>query len=292
MDNQPIMAPTPATTPPKKKSPLVLGLIIGACVIVAIVAGVVVFSLTHTVDYEEAYQLARDVKSQVGQVAYETDCANVINFAKSRNPEVAKYNSYVQGCAAIEEKIAQLQTAADKLGTSSGIKNDSELRTAYGEFQESLNAAAPDIESLKEQLKLYQTWHEFVISDDKLLIAKADEATIKAVAQPLLDSDNTTLRQYGEGWLEKTLAYAKAAWAYNDSFNSTNSNATRRALEQEATSKKSERAEWIKTNEPDILELGGLDLGKLQALRSQFDKIYEVIKTKYMDSDDSILFLY
>lgn len=103
MDNQPI--PTPTPLPAKKKSPLVLGLVFGAIAIVVIVTGVIIFNTTQKVDYEETYQLTKDVKSQVSQVAYETDCANVLNFTKSRSPEMTKYNSYIKGCETIGEKF-------------------------------------------------------------------------------------------------------------------------------------------------------------------------------------------
>lgn len=289
MDNQPI--PTPTPLPAKKKSPLVLGLVFGAIAIVVIVTGVIIFNTTQKVDYEETYQLTKDVKSQVSQVAYETDCANVLNFTKSRSPEMTKYNSYIKGCETIGEKFAKLQTAIEQLGAATGIKNDSELRATYEDFQNSLHSAVPDTENLKQQLKLYQAWHEFVISEHALMIAKADTSAIKAVAQPLLDSDNATLRQYGEGWLEQTMAYAEAAWAYNNS-NSSLSSATRRALKQEATNKNTARTEWVKANEPDILELGGLDFSQLRALGPKFDQIYETIKSKYMESDDSLILLY
>lgn len=281
----------PAPLPPKKKSPLLLGIILGAIAIVVIITGVVIFSTTQKVDYEETYQLAKDVKSQVSQVAYDTDCANILNFAKSRSPEMTKYNSYVQGCETIGEKFAQLQTAVEQLGASTGIKNDSELRAAYEDFQTSLRAAVPNTENLKQQLKLYQAWHEFVMAERTLVIAKVDAPAIKAVAQPLLDSSNTTLRQYGEGWLEKTMAYAEAAWAYNNSSSNLGS-ATRRALKQEATDKNNARTEWIKTNEPDILELDNLDFSQLRALGPKFDQIYEAVKSKYLESDDSLILLY
>lgn len=289
MDNQPI--PTPMPTPAKKKSPLILVFILGAIAIAATIASVIIFNTTQQVDYEATYQLAKDVKSQVGQVAYETDCANVLNFAKSRSPEMEKYNSYIHGCETISDKITQLQTILEKLGASTGIKNDSELRTKYEDFQKSLSAAIPDTENLKQQLQLYQAWHEFIISEHALVVAKANEQVIKAVAQPLLDSGNATLRQYGEGWLEKTLAYAAAAWAYNNS-NSSLSSAARRALKQDATDKNNAKTEWIKANEPDILALGNLDFSQLRTLGSEFDQIYETIKTKYMESDDSLILLY
>ncbi len=291
MDSQPLPTPAQTPLPSKKKTPLAFGLILGAVAIVTIVTGVVIFNTTKKVDYEETYQLAKDVKSQVSQVAYETDCANVLNFAKSRSPDIEKYNSYIQGCETIGEKFAKLQTSVEQLGSSTGVKNDSELRAAYEDFQNSLRLAVPNTDNLKQQLRLYQAWHEFVMSERALMIAKADESAIKAVAQPLLDSGNTTLQQYGEGWLEKTLAYAEAAWTYNNSGGNLNS-AARRALKQEATNKNNEQTEWVKANEPDILELGGLDFSQLRALGSKFDQIYETIKNKYMEGDDSLILLY
>lgn len=266
-------------------------LLIGGGVTGVVVAGVLVFGMTRKVDYEESYQMAKETKTQVTAVSSEFDCANVVNFVDKPSPDMSEYNGLVEKCPTINKKLKELERALEKLGGTSGVKNDSENQAQLEKIQAALKAATADMEDLAKKLKPYQAWHEFRLLERELMIAKADEVMVYAVAQPLLNSDNATLRSYGEGWLEKTLAYAQAAWAVNSSNYSLDSSA-RNALKQEARAKDEELKAWIKANKPDMDVVGELNLKNLHMIGGEFDKLYELIRVKCMENSDSIKVLY
>lgn len=65
-------------------------LLFGGGLVGAAAVGAFVVGMAGRVDYEESYQVAKEAKVQVAAVAYENNCANVVNFADEYSPNMAE----------------------------------------------------------------------------------------------------------------------------------------------------------------------------------------------------------
>ncbi len=282
MTGQP-MGPVKQPMDPAKKRKIILGVSLGVGGVVLLAVGIIVAMMLMKVDYGESYRIAKELKPEVYELAHNTDCANVLNFVDSASTDLTKYDGFVEGCKSLGDGI---DDAVKKLGNSAGVKRNNEINTQYKKFQETLETVVPDKTVLEEKLALYQAWHKFEVLKRDLRVANSTDAEIQATAQALIDSGNTVLKEYGEGWLEKSMAYAQAARAYNAaSYNDGIEQKT--ALRKEADQKRNEQSDWVKEHQPKITELVDLKFDSLAKIYDEFDRLYEMITDQYEQNYDS-----
>ncbi len=75
---------------PPKKHGWWKWLLFGGGLVGVAAVGAFVVGMAGRVDYEESYQVAKEAKVQVAAVAYENNCANVVNFADEYSPNMAE----------------------------------------------------------------------------------------------------------------------------------------------------------------------------------------------------------
>lgn len=262
---------------PAKKRKIILGIGLGVGGVVVLIVGVVVALTMLKVDYGESYRIARSLKPEVYDLAYDTNCANVLNFVKSEYTDLTKYDSYVEACKILGDGI---DDEVRKLGDSAGVKRNSEINTQYKKFQEILDKAVPDKTVLEEKLALYQAWHKFEVLKGELQASKSSDAEIRSTAQVLIGSGNSVLKEYGEGWLEKSLAFAQATRAY-DAVSYNDGIEQKSALLKEMNQKRNEQSTWAKEHEPDIIEVVGLEFDSMIKVYDEFEKLYDMIADEY-----------
>ncbi len=117
---------------PATKKKIIIGCVIGAVAIIAIVVACVVIAIVSHVDYGETYRQAKDLKEDVGELYTNYDCARVVSSVDSDWTSESTYNKYIDSCKdatdGIDEKIAELEKTA-------GIRKDSALSTAFDKFK-------------------------------------------------------------------------------------------------------------------------------------------------------------
>lgn len=265
---------------PVKKKKLILGLSLGmGGVVVAIVAVVVVSMLTKA-DYGESYRVAKELKPKVSDISDNYDCSRVIDYVSSDYTSETTYNGYIEGCVAVAEGVDELVV---KLGQTSGVKRDKDLKAQYDRFQEAIGKVLPNEDELKQRLEVYKVWHKFVVLANELTASKSSDAEIQNAAKVLTESGNDVLAKYGAGWLEKTSVYVQAYRAYdNTSYSASNKS----ELRVERDNKQTERKNWIAANKPDIAEIGGLSFENASKMYTEFTKLYEMITEMYEKNYD------
>lgn len=278
----PNMGPMPRQKPPMdpaKKKKIILGVIFGVLGLIAVVVAIVVIVILAKVDYGETYRLTKQLEEKVEDIGYNYDCENVVDYVSSAYISVTDYAGYINECIVTMGGVDDLMR---QLGETAGVKRNNELAGMFESLQTELAKVMPNSDELKGRLELYNTWHKWAVLVDDIGTSSSD-AEIRTAANALVESGNEILKKYGEGWLEKRLAYNQAYRAYYDANWSDTAayNATRTAMNNAKTA----LSDFVAANKPDIQTLGGLnfeDVSGLERAFTNFDnKVVELYEENY-----------
>lgn len=267
--------------PAKKKKLIKMG-VIGGCGILVVIAAVVIVSMLMKVEYQESYLVAKELRVKVSDLNNNYDCERVINNAKSSMTSESTFAGYVDGCKSVADGVDEL---VEKLGQTSGVKRNKEIKAQFEKFEETMKTVLPDEDELEQRLSIYEAWHRFVVLSYNLTAGKSSDAEFQNAAKALTESDNQILVTYGQGWLEKTLAYVQAYRAY---YNASIFAENKEELGTIMRDAQTEQKNWIGENKPDIAEVGGLKFENTSKMSSEFTKLYSMITEAYEENyDDS-----
>ena len=199
---------------PATKKKLILGLSIGGGVIVlAIIAIVVIAAVTH-VDYGATYRAAKELDEKISDFYSSSDCADAYLKADSTYVDEDDYNDALDECKAMATELDELVNA---LGSTSGIKNDSELKAAYDEFVADYRKVIPDQATLDAGLATLKAVHQFMLAVDELDLDEAGEAEIQEACNYLINSGNAQLATVGQGVAPLLIDYVNTYRTWLDS---------------------------------------------------------------------------
>lgn len=283
----PMMPPMNPPKPPKppmnpaKKKKIIAGIILGVAGVMAAIAIVIVVVMLNKVDYGEAYRMAKEVQVDLNKFSGSRACRNVLTDLDNVYTDIAYYSEYVSECRdwgeGLEEKVT-------KLGDTTAVRKDAEIKAQYEKFQEGVMSMLPDREALNAKLTIAEAWHKFEVLRDDLKNTSAD-AEVQAAANVLIESGNEQLKVYGEGWLEKSLAQTHAYQVWDNVPYSDYQN--KNALREAYTNAQKEQKEWVTANKPDIATLVDIKMADANKLNTEFNKLRSMIATRYEENYDS-----
>lgn len=283
---QPMLSAPAATKPPKqpmdpaKKRKLVRSIMIVLSIILVVAVGSIAASILLKVDYGETYRAAKALKPEVEAVYQNTSCERAIEYVDNTYTKPIDYNKYVEQCLAASGDTSAL---TQKLGETAGVKRNQEIKDLFDHFSDAVNQSLPDKEELAQRLALYQAWHEYEYLRASLKTDRPDSA-IQAAVAPLLNSNNATLKTYGENWQQSILAVTQAYRNYDNlSFSDPNKTSARITYQNLQT----DHNNWVATNKPDITQIGGLDFDNNTELYRAWTKLYNLIKDTYEQNYNS-----
>lgn len=269
---QPMMKPPKQPMDPKKKKGLILGLSISGAVLVLGIVAAVVVPILLKVDYSSAYNTAKELKPNIYNIYRGYDCGYVVDYINTLY-QIKSYNEFVENCKAVYD--VNTDELISKLENTDGVRRNNEIGSQFEKFKtEYDNLISGGIDSLKEKLNLWQAMHSFVVTADKIKNTSSD-AECTTAANYLIESGNETLKSYGEGWLEKTLAATAAYRAYR------NARGDWREKSNTYDNLKSERHDWIAENKPDMNMVAPLNFGDTSKVNTEFTRLYDLIKSTY-----------
>lgn len=265
---------------PATKKKIILGCVIGAAIIVVMIAVGIIIAVVSHVDYGETYRQAKTLKEDISTLNSAYDCQRVVSSVDSSWTNESTYNKYIEACRksadGIDDKIAELEK-------TQGIRKNSELSTAFDKFKKEYAAIFPSADELNAKLDLYKTWHAYIVAVDDLEASDAD-SKFQSAANILINSGNDTFKTYGENWLEKTMDYVRAYRAYQ---NSSYSDSNRSTLREEMYEKQSAQRTWVSENKPDIEELAPLDFSNMSTMYSAYRDFYNLLVETYEEHYNS-----
>lgn len=287
---QPMQQPKAPMDPAKKKK-IIMWCCIGGGVLVLGIVAAIILSIIFRVDYSTAYNTAKKLEDKVYAIYQNYDCGYVTDYVSSAYTTTKKYNEYVEGCKAVFDNEAS--SLIEQLGNTDGVKRNSEISDRFNAFKTIYDSILPNSADLESKLSAYQDWHNFVVAVDDIYYSSSSDAEFTAAANYLISSSNSTLKTYGEGWLEHQMLYVKA---YRDYDNASYRDPNLIALREDRDNKKKELDDWTSANRPDIKSLVPLKFDDTSKLNSAFNSLYELIKTNYeqnynYDSGDCMEFL-
>lgn len=281
MPGQPMMQPVPPQRPPKqlmdpaKKKKLILGLSIGGGVLLLAIIAAILIPILLRVDYAPAYSVAKELEPKVYDIYQSYDCERIVDYVDSSYTTTKSYNEYVENCKSIYN--TDVNDLVSKLEVTAAVQRNGEIKAQFDKFKaEYAQISSGSAEDLAAKLALWQARHDFVVAADDLTYRSASDAEYTAAANYLINSGNESLKAYGEGWLEKSLAVAAAYRAYD-----TASWRESSQYYSDYTNKKAELSDWIAANKPDINTIAPLKFSDTSKMYSEFNALYDLIAATY-----------
>ncbi len=269
----------PKPLDPKTKKKIIMWTCIGGGVFVALSIFAIIFSLIFRIDYGESYRKAEEVMDELSDISGNTSaCSRVASYVNSTWTNEKTYNDYVSKCL---DSLDHDDSKIIELGKTSGVKRDEKIKAQYDKFKKAYDQAFPDQSGVEATLKIYKAWHTFVVKANAATNAIKDDDAYRKAADALKESDNNTLIEYADGWLERGLAYSKAYRDYMEGDNK-GSSAARTAMTEARTSFRS----FVNQNEPDIEDIAEFEPGDTSDVYSTFKKLYSMISDAYEENYD------
>lgn len=268
----------------------------GGVVLLGIIAAIVI-PIILRVDYSTAYNAAQDLKPKILDISQNSDCQYVVKDLNSVYTSTTTYNGYVEGCR--ETFNQSVETLIEELGGTDGIIRNTDIKNQFDAFKAAYDATVPKTEDLDNKLDIYTAFHSFIVTVDDFYSSDVTDAEIAAAAKYLTESGNNTLKEYGEGWLEKYSAYIQAYRDWDNFDWGANNYSTSAYYEKSnlSSAAKTEYSNWVTANKPDIKSMYQLNFDNIPKIKTEFNKLYELIRTTYeenynYDSGDCTELLY
>lgn len=276
-------APKAEEKPAKKegkkshKGAIITWSIIGGILAVGgITAAIVLPIVLSQVDYKESYAIAKELKSPMNDFYYDyDDCVDVVDDADDDWYSTSTFSSYVSDCKdALKSNTIEL---VKKLGDSSGVSRDTEVKLAYDKFRGEFDKAIKSVDGdLNSKLDTYDSWHKFIYNAVDMSFYSHGASDINTYANYAINSGNDTLKAFGEQWKEKALAVASAYKSYDDCNSGCSS------LYSDYSSKRNELDDWVEDNLPKVTEVLPLSFeDNAWEIDDAWDDLYSIIEFKY-----------
>lgn len=285
---QPYAQPKPPKPPmdPKKKKTIITWCCVGGGILILGIAAAIILPIIFRIDYHTAYQAAKELKPKVQDIYYNYECGHIEDDLDSSYTSMKTYSEYVEECKNV---MSDADGLVSKLAETEGVKRNNDIKAQFESFKTAYDSVVPDADALSQKLDIYLARHNFVVAASDISYSSTD-AEITAAAKYLIDSGNETLKNYGEGWLEKYLA---AAHAYQDWYNSPGYYGEKYNLKNQLDT---EKKNYVTANKPDVKSLYPLNLNNTSKIYSEFNKLYDLIDETYeknytKDSGDCLEFL-
>lgn len=273
--NQPMPMPQPKQPmDPAKKKKIIIGVSAGVGAMVLLIVAAIAIPLLFRVDYSATYNTAKTLKPKLYDIYYSYDCGYVVDYVDSSYTSTKSYDEYIVKCKDTYNNGAA--SLVVQLGETDGIKKNDELKLQYekfnNEFSKLTSGSSGDLDA---KLDLWQARHNFVVAANDLSYTSSADSEYTTAANYLIESGNDALKEYGEGWLSRSLEVSAAYRAYR---------ATTTGWSEAYnvyTNKRNELTDWVAANKPDINAVAPLSFSDTSKMYSEFTTLYNMITETY-----------
>ncbi|MDR2064044.1 MAG: hypothetical protein LBQ02_04675 [Candidatus Nomurabacteria bacterium] len=290
MSPQPVVPPRQPMSPKTKKN-IILFSAIGAVVLGLGIAAIFVVPAIFKVDHAGAYRVAKEIKKENYTGISETinACDDMVEYADSSSYSEKTYGEYVTKCTAgIDESLTK---KVEELGEQQAVQKDDAIRALYEEYKAEWDKINEAVKKYNAVAVTYEDWHKFKVATSvSLSYGTATDAQIEAWFEPLIKSDNETLKTFGETAKEKTLAAARAYREYsNYKITSYLGDAYKEQKQHKDelyatyTAASNDRENYVKENMPEIKTLAPVEAVSSSNLNTIFNRLYEQVRMTYIE---------
>jgi len=266
------VAPKQPMDPAKKKKIILFSCIGGGVLVLGIVAAIVIPMLLR-VDYGEAYNLAKQAKESLSSYYNDSDCYYANYYLDSKYTSESSYDSYLEDC---KKSVATAPTEiVEKLGNTRAITSNPEIKAQYDKFYaEFKKEPIDDTGTMETRLALYKAWHTFIVKSYDLSTGATD-ANIAAAAASLVNSSDSTLKAYGEAWITKRIAYARAYTKWWETPGYTNE------YSQEKSTAYDDLTTFEEENEPAFVKVANETTSNSSSVYTEFKTLFNLLADAY-----------
>lgn len=208
LTGQPMMNQTQALTgahTPQKKSHTKMLLIILVVLLVAAgltVAGVMFLPKLLGANYEESYEVATQLDAKLEEIYVddESECGQMAEMFRLGTATTEEFDEHVTGC---KVQMSEARQLVEELGETSAVKKDDDLKTEYADFRKAANTTLPDDTQLDKEMGWLSETYAFLAKLTNLDLTVMTVADISEMTQPLRESENETLEEFGQGMQER-----------------------------------------------------------------------------------------
>lgn len=245
----------------------------GGVVLAAVIAVVLVVIFTR-VDYKEAYDIADQLKSEIYDLK-SSDCSNVTSYVSSSYTSEKEYSKYIEKC---KNTGTEVEALVERLENSSAVQRDEKIKREFDKFKKEYDEVLGNSEKKEQALKLYETWHKWILASSDLSDYDESDADLEAAAKVLTESGNDELKEYGETWLKYKKELASTYRAYRDvSYSADNYDDIYNAYSKA----RSAYSNWYYKNAIKIADVADWKASSYSDLYGQFNDLYESIEKSY-----------
>ncbi len=174
---------------------LLFGIIGGVVGIVLIVLGVIFIPALFKPDYEDAKAKVEAVDDALDVILYD-ECSDVAYGYDDEDTSDENFNEALTEC---EAGFTKMEENVKALESSTGVKNDEEIKELFSKFKTEYDALIP---KLKDQLVVYKDIRGFASKWDDIYYAYDDEidivdAEVDEMTSSMTNSTNAVLKEYG-----------------------------------------------------------------------------------------------
>lgn len=234
-------------------------------------------------DYSETYLTAKELRTEMQKLRSDSNCDKVVEYVDNQYTSMDTYSKYIEGCRTAGEGVDM--TLVNKIGDTAGVLKDNEIRKRYDILVIAIKTAKEGNSDVEKLLKIYTTWHSWIIAESDGNIAHNDwdwtEADLKNASDILIESNITEFKEYGEKWLQLK---SEAAVATNLYYHHDPTQTNLSELYTDMTTKQNAFSEFKKENEPKITEIYPLALIDMAKLYSKFEDFYDYLRETYQNN--------
>lgn len=274
------VAKTSAKRPVEKKSHTAAWIVGGvgiAAVVAVIVLACILLPNMGKADYGESYVAANELNDKLEEAydGYSATCYEMLMNTSDVNLSVDSYNKDVEKC---QKTLDEARDLSKKLGKTSGVRKDGELKTKYNEFYDLMAEGLPEA----KKLEVYRNLHEFLLNS-QTINTESTEEEIKKAAEPLTKSSDQVWVDFGNEWAEREINLIKA---YKDYDQAKNSDGNYAQLYENYKKAMTEMQEFSSKFDLEDEELGGINLDKVNEMVDKFDDLRKAIRETYEKNYD------
>ena len=237
-------------------------------------------------DYGSTYLAAKNLRNEMQKLRSDSNCDKVVEYVDNQYTTMQTYQTYIEGCKTIASGVDDAVVTA--VGDTGGVLRDEEVRRRYETMKTAINAAKDGNKDVDNLLKIYSTWHDWIIAEASGNNAHQEwdwtDNDMKAAIETLTDSDVKEFKEYAEKWYELKKAAAEATNAYFHHGLNTAEDLV--LLSNDMKAKQEAFTDWKKKNEPEITELYPLELVDTAKLYAKFEEFYDYVRQTYQDNYD------
>lgn len=286
MPVQPVIPKKPMN-PATKKTIIIVSAVVGALVILGIIAAIVL-PIIFKIDYSETYRSSKELKEKVSELRYNSDCEYVVKNVARSYGDHSNYSERAESCRNL---ITQSKKEVDKLEKTAGVKRNKEIGQAFSEFKSAFDKITTKEEDFGKKLDAYVAWHKWSTARYKL-DSKASDSDIEEAAKPLRELGNEEINKYAESWIK--LAKASSA-AYRKWFDTSILDKNYSAVIESRNSTRKALNDFLEKT-PNIKKIMPIEFPDTAKMYTHYNNLHDLIRKTYQknynpDSKDCLSIL-